>query len=34
MNNSIYGKARELSRENITEADVYISAGLLLAWVL
>ena len=30
---TLYGIARELSRENITEADVHISAGLPLAWV-
>lgn len=30
---TLYGIARELSRENITESDVHISAGLPLAWV-
>jgi len=30
---TLYGIARELSREDITEADVHISAGLPLAWV-
>ena len=30
---TLFGIARELSRENIYEADVYIAAGLPLTWV-